>query len=132
MALTSGRVSEFIKDVHVAAQPIMEREYGMLLAEKRKHDPKATEVYDFENGYLTEQLRRAGYDFDSQTVRPYFPYPEVRKGILDTASKLFHVRFEPEANAPGWDPAVETFQVWEGDQRIGRIYLDMHPRKGKF
>ena len=131
MALTSGRVAGFIRDVESAARPVMEKEYAQLLAQKRKHDPKATEVFDFENSYLTEQLRRAEYSFDSQSVRPYFPYPEVRQGILDTAAKLFHVRFEPE-NAPGWDPAVETFQVWEGDHRIGRIYLDMHPRPGKF
>ncbi len=42
------------------------------------------------------------------------------------------MRFEPEPTAGGWDPAVETFQVWEGNERIGRIYLDMHPRKGKY
>ncbi len=132
MAVTSERIAKFIKDVSDAARPVMDREYGMLLSEKKKHDPKATEVYDYENSYLTEQLRRAGYDFDSQSVRPYFPYPQVRQGILDTASSLFHVTFKREPDAPGWDPAVETFQVWEGSERIGRIYLDMHPRPGKF
>ncbi|MGH9441892.1 MAG: M3 family metallopeptidase [Thermoanaerobaculia bacterium] len=131
MASTSGTVAGFIRDVESAARPVMEKEYAELLAQKRKSDPKATEVFDFENSYLTEQLRRAEYAFDSQSVRPYFPYPVVRQGILDTAARLFHVRFEPE-NVPGWDPAVETFQVWEGDKRIGRIYLDMHPRPGKF
>jgi len=132
MASTSARVAQFIQDLAAAARPVMEREYTQILAEKRKHEPNASEVHDFEGSYLTEQVRRAGFDFDSQSVRPYFPYPEVRQGILDTASKLFHVRFEPEKDAGGWDPAVETFQVWEGNDRIGRIYLDMHPRPGKY
>jgi thimet oligopeptidase len=132
MASTSARVAQFIRDVEAAARPVMEREYGTLLAEKRKREPNASEVFDYEGSYMTEQVRRAGYDFDSQSVRPYFPYPEVRQGILDTASKLFHVRFEPEPDAGGWDPAVETFEVWEGDERIGRVYLDMHPRPGKY
>jgi len=132
MARTSARVAEFIRELDAAARPVMEREYATLLAEKRKREPGATEIHDYESSYLSEQVRRTSYDFDSQSVRPYFPYPRVRQGILDTASKLFHVRFEPEPTAGGWDPSVETFQVWEGNDRIGRIYLDMHPRKGKF
>ena len=132
MAVTGARIAEFLNEVDAATRPVMKREFETLLAEKRKHEPGATEIFDYEGSYLIEEVRRAGYDFDSQSVRPYFPYPEVRKGILDTASKLFHVRFEPEPGAGGWDPAVETFQVWEGNERIGRIYLDMHPRKGKF
>ncbi|HET9793374.1 MAG TPA: M3 family metallopeptidase [Thermoanaerobaculia bacterium] len=132
MALTAARVAGFIRDVDAAARPIMEREYATLLAEKRKREPNAAEIFDFENSYWSEQVRRSNFDFDSQSVRPYFPYPEVRQGILDTASRLFHVRFEQEKDAPGWDPAVETFQVFDGGERIGRIYLDMHPRPGKF
>jgi thimet oligopeptidase len=132
MASTSARVAQFIRDVDAAARPIMEREYATLLAEKRKHEPNATGIFDFENSYLSEQVRRANYDFDSQSVRPYFPYAEVRQGILDTASKLFHVTFVPEKDAPGWDKSVETFEVREGNTLVGRIYLDMHPRPGKF
>lgn len=132
MASTAAEVDKFIHDLAAAARPVMDREYAQILAEKRKHEPNASEVYDFEGSYLTEQLRRASYDFDSQTVRPYFPYPEVREGILDTASKLFHIRFEQEKDAPGWDPSVETFEVFEGSEPLGRIYLDMHPRPGKF
>ena len=119
MARTSARVSEFIRDLDAADRPIMEREFQTLLAEKRKREPGATELHDYETSYFTEQVRRAGFDFDSQSVRPYFPYPRVRQGILDTASKLFHVRFEPEPTAGEWDPAVETFQVWEGDNGSG-------------
>jgi thimet oligopeptidase len=132
MAVSGGRIADFLGQVDAAAQPVMKREFETLLTEKRKHDPKATEVADYESSYLLEQVRRAGYDFDSQAVRPYLSYPRVRQGILDTASKLFHVTFEPEPTAGGWDPSVETFQVREGGQPIGRLYLDMHPREGKF
>jgi thimet oligopeptidase len=56
----------------------------------------------------------------------------VRKGILDTASTLFHVTFQQEQNVPSWDPAVETWDVRDNGKAIGRFYLDMHPRPGKF
>src|SRR5262249_7016963 len=31
-----------------------------------------------------------------------------------------------------WDPSVEGYEVYEGDRLIGRFYLDMHPRDGKY
>jgi thimet oligopeptidase len=33
---------------------------------------------------------------------------------------------------PAWDPAVETWDVVDGNKAIGRFYLDMHPRPGKY
>jgi thimet oligopeptidase len=77
-------------------------------------------------------VRRSQYNFDSQAVRPYLPYEQVKQGILDTAAKLFHVTFRQEMNVPAWDPAVETWDTIEDGKVIGRFYLDMHPRAGKF
>jgi thimet oligopeptidase len=81
-------------------------------------------------GYWYEQFRRSAYDFDSQSVRPYFPYVKVEAGVLETAARLFKVEFQP-SSAPGWDPAVSVFEVHEAGKVVGRFYLDMHPREGK-
>jgi thimet oligopeptidase len=56
----------------------------------------------------------------------------VKQGVLDTASALFQVTFLQESGVPAWDPAVETWQVLDHGNVIGRIYLDMHPRSGKY
>ncbi len=132
MIQQGGNIADFIEKVNQAARPVMEKEFAMLLAEKKKTDPSATEIWDYENGYLSEQLRRSQYNFDSQSVRPYLPFNEVRQGILDTASTLFHVKFVREENVPSWDPTVETWDVLDGGKTIGRFYLDMHPREGKY
>jgi thimet oligopeptidase len=132
MIQAGGNIADFIQKVDEAARPVTQREYAMLLAEKRKTDPAAKEVGDYENGYLNELVRRSQYNFDSQVVRPYLPFNEVRQGILDTASTLFHVKFVREENVPSWDPSVETWYVTDGGKTIGRFYLDMHPRPGKF
>ena len=129
---TGAKIGEFIRQIDTAARPMADREYAMLLDEKRKAQPGASEIDDYETAYLSELVRRAKYDFDSQSVRPYFPYARVKQGILDTASRLFHVDFRREMNAPAWDPAVETWDVLESGKVIGRIYFDMHPRKGKY
>jgi len=132
MIKTGGNIGDFIQQVDSAARPIAKREFEVALAEKRKTDPNATEIYDYESFHLNEMVRRAQYDFDSQQVRPYLPFNEVRQGILDTASTLFHVKFQREENVPAWDPGVETWQVVDSGKVVGRFYLDMHPRPGKY
>jgi thimet oligopeptidase len=42
------------------------------------------------------------------------------------------VTFQQEPNVPSWDPTVETWMVLDKGKPIGRFYLDMHPRPGKF
>lgn len=132
MVAKGANIAAFIQSLDTAAQPGWGRELQMLLAQKRRTDPKAQGITDYEVGYLSEQVRRAKYDFDSQSVRPYLPYQRVKQGILDTAATLFHLKFRQEPNATGWDPAVETWDVIDGGQAIGRFYLDMHPRPGKY
>ncbi len=56
--------------------------------------------------------------------------------MLATAARLFHVKFVEVKGLELWDPSVSVFDVQdaaEGDvgKKLGRIYLDMHPREGK-
>ncbi len=125
-------IGDFIQKVDAAAHPIAQRELAMQLSEKQKSDPAAKQIEDYEVGYLNELVRRAQFDFDSQAVRPYLPFNEVRKGIFNTAATLFHVTFRQEENVPAWDPSVETWDVIDSGKTVGRFYLDMHPRPGKF
>lgn len=129
---TGARIADFISDLDKAARPVVEKEFQMLLTEKRKTDPQATAIGLQEKSYLQEQVRRSSFNFDSQSVRPYFPYGRVKQGILDTAATLFHVTFQQEKAVPAWDPTVETWRVIDAGKVIGRFYLDMHPRTGKF
>jgi thimet oligopeptidase len=125
-------IANFIQQVNDASRPLAQREFAMLLAEKQKMHPDAKEISVDETGYLSELVRRSKYDFDSQSVRPYFPFQQVKQGILDSAADLFQVSFHREENVPAWDPAVETWIVVDHGKPIGRFYLDMHPRDGKY
>ena len=129
----SGKhIADFIAELDTATRPGAQREMQMILEEKRKADPAAGTVSIHERGYYAELLRRSRFNFDSQSVRPYFPYRAVRQGILDIAAELFHVSFRQEVGAPAWDPSVEVWDVIDSGAVIGRFYLDMHPRAGKF
>jgi thimet oligopeptidase len=132
MIAKGHNIGDFIQQVNDASRPLAQREFKMLLAEKQKTDPAAKEIWDYERVYLSELVRRSRYDFDSQSARPYFPFMQVKQGILDAAAELFRVSFQQEQNVPAWDSSVETWIVIDHNQPIGRFYLDMHPRPGKF
>ncbi len=133
---TSGHVETLLNQLDEASQAIAKREYGQLLAFAKQQQPGLTTISESDAPYWSEQYRRQKYDFDAQSVRPYFPYDEVQTGILKTAARLFHVTFKPVKDAVVWNPSVDTFDVLDaapGNQGklLGRIYLDMHPREGK-
>ena len=132
MIKRGSNIDDFIRQIDSAARPIAKREFDMALTEKRKTDSTATEIFDYEGSHLNELVRRSRFDFDSQQVRPYLPFNEVRQGIMDTAATLFHVKFNREENVLAWDPSVETWDVVDNGKIFGRFYLDMHPRPGKY
>jgi thimet oligopeptidase len=122
----------FIEKIANASHDRTIREYQILLERKKQDVPDATEVNAWESGYYSELVRKAKYDFDGQKVRPYFPYDEVKLGILNVYSKLFGVEFRRNNSAPVWHPSVECYDTYENGGLVGRFYLDMHPRKDKF
>jgi len=132
MIRSGAKIGDFIHDVDVSARLVAQREFALILGEKQKAHPDAKEVSDYEGFFLREAVRRSNFDFDSSTVRPYFPYPGVKQGVLDVAAKLFQLNFRQEPNVPAWDPSVETWDVYDSGKMIGRFYLDMHPRAGKY
>ena len=127
---SAANVRTFLKKLNEASREGAEHEHEMVLTFARSRDAALKEIDITSRGYWYEQFRRAQFDFDSQSVRPYFPYDQVEAGVLETAAKLFKIEFR-RSEARGWDPAVSVFDVIEGGRPVGRFYLDMHPREGK-
>ncbi|MDE1160567.1 MAG: Zn-dependent oligopeptidase [Acidobacteriaceae bacterium] len=132
---SAENMRRFLDEVEAASRPTAVKEFAALEAFVREHDASALPLTLSDARFWEEQYRRANYNFDSQSVRPYFPYQAVQQGILRTAGTFFGVRFERDANAAVWDPSVEAYSVFDttsaSPEAIGRIYLDMHPREGK-
>jgi thimet oligopeptidase len=127
---SAGNVRTFLTKLDEASRDGARREVEQVLEFARNRQPGLSSIDITSRGYWYEQFRRSAYDFDSQSVRPYFPYAKVEAGVLGTAARLFKVEFSPSP-VPGWDPAVSVFEVHEGGKLVGRFYLDMHPREGK-
>jgi len=130
MMESAANVRTFLAKLDEASREGARDEHAQVLAFARDRQPELSEIDITSRGYWYEQFRRTKYDFDSQSVRPYFPYARVEAGVLETAAKLFKVEFRP-STAPAWHEAVSVYEVFEGGRLVGRFYLDMHPREGK-
>ncbi len=123
---------EFIGRVSAASEARMRRDYAQLLDRKRADDPGAERVHGWDSAYLQERIKAERHGVDGREVRSYFEYRRVKEGVLALVGRLFAVRFTPAAGQPVWHPEVEVYDVEEGERTLGRIYLDMHPREGKY
>jgi thimet oligopeptidase len=131
MMESAANMQAFLDDLDHASKGGAEKEYAMILEFARERQPGLTQIDAASRGYWLELYRRSAFDFDSQSVRPYFPYARVEPGVLATAEKLFQVSFRRIENPDVWHPSVSAWEVWDGTELAGRFYLDMHPREGK-
>ena len=126
-----AKLAEYLAGIDAASREPGAREDAALLSFARERDPSIQKISYADLRYWQEQYRRARFNFDSQSVRPYFPYAGVERGVITTASRLFHLDIRPVSGVRTWHPSVTTYDVYDGPVRLGRIYLDMHPREGK-
>lgn len=129
---TAQAAAEFIAETSDAVQDRVRHEYAELLAHKRTEDPAASVVEPWDHRYLVERVKVDRYAFDAQDLRPYFEYGRVKAGLMAVTSRLFGISFEPRPDLPVWHPDVEAYEVRQGSDLLGRIYLDMHPRADKY
>jgi thimet oligopeptidase len=132
MIQSDKNVASFIERLRGLTLKRAQEEYATYLKRKQEDEPGATALNQWDRRYYGELIRKRDYNFDAQQARPYFPFEEVKEGILSSTSKLFGVTYKRIANADVWDPSVEAYEVWEDGRMIGRFYLDLHPRPGKY
>lgn len=131
-----------------AARAFLER-LGALLAtparadlrryfgRKRRDHPDVArlELWDaefFGRGYYDGKIRAEEFGVDTKLLRAYLPYPRVRDGLFALCRELFDITFTRAPGAEVWHPSVEAYDVARAGVPLGRSYLDLVPREGKF
>ncbi|MGZ3427294.1 MAG: M3 family metallopeptidase [Polyangia bacterium] len=132
MIRTPQAAHQFVDEITRVSQRRAADDYQLLLTRLRKDQPRATTVPAWDVSYLKERVRAEQLDFDAQSVRPYFEFGRVQAGLLELSAKLFGIEYRRVADARTWHPDVEVYDVFDGPEKLGRIYLDLHPRAGKF
>jgi peptidyl-dipeptidase Dcp len=83
--------------------------------------------------FYSERVRRAEFDVDDASVRPYLELDRVmRDGVFFAANQLFGLTFEPRNDLPVYHPDVRVFQVCDADHTpLALLYLDHYKRDNK-
>ncbi|MEO6771914.1 MAG: M3 family metallopeptidase [Kofleriaceae bacterium] len=134
MIRSGDAAAEFIAKVWKLAAPRAEQDYTELLRQLRTIEPAATSVADWQKTWLEHLVKISRYEVDASAVRQYFPYERVLAGLLEITSEIFDLRYVAvDGDTAGvWHDSVLAFDVVRGPEKLGRIYLDMHPREGKY
>lgn len=131
MAGSPERVAGFIDELKGYTGEVQNREYEVLLARLRQDHPQADRLESWQRSYVQGKVSREQFGVDSKEIRQYFTYNNSRAGIFSLVQDLFGVRMEPWETQT-WHEDVEAYELYEDDGLIGRFYLDMHPREGKY
>ncbi|KAB2900243.1 MAG: Zn-dependent oligopeptidase [Kofleriaceae bacterium] len=132
MIKSAKNAADFIERVAKLAQARAKKDYAELLKELKTIDKKATRVEDWQKMYLENRVKKKKYEVDSKEVRPYFPYEQTLAGLLEITGTIYDIQYVPAKDVAPWHPDVKVFDVMRGEEKLGRVYLDMHPRDGKY
>ncbi|MCA9517362.1 MAG: Zn-dependent oligopeptidase, partial [Myxococcales bacterium] len=131
MAKSADTVESFIKEVKQVTEPRTIADLQVLLARKKQDMPDAEHIMAHDRFYYIAVVHKEKFDFDPQSVRPYFAYEKVKQGVLDLYSELFGLEFV-KLDMPTWAPGVDAYELKVDGQPAGRFFLDMHPRADKY
>lgn len=124
-------IPAFIDRIAAAAEAPMRRDLELLLERYRRDVPDATRIDTADSLYYEELVRQERHDVDAQQVRTYFDFAHVRRGLLEVTGRLFGLEYR-QVDVPVWHEEVAAYDVLRDGSMIGRIYLDLHPREGKY
>ncbi|WP_235737734.1 M3 family metallopeptidase [Nocardioides alcanivorans] len=125
-------IGDFIDQVAADARTSAERDIEVLVQRARRDEPTLAGIDASSSRYWSEVVGRERFGVDAQQVRQYFDFTKVRQGLLDATGRLFGLTWTPVADAPSWHGDVTSYDVGLGDEVLGRIHLDLHPREGKY
>ena len=133
MAHNGARALSFLEDLKSKTERRFREENRELLEFRRSIEgPEAPALEPWDVAYYAEKQRAALYDFDEETLRPYFPLEKVVAGMFDLVHRLYGITGTEERGVPTWDAQVCYYNVHdENGQFIGGFYADWYPRENK-
>jgi thimet oligopeptidase len=138
MLRTPEDARKFLERLGAVLKPPTERELQRLLERKRRdyHSASHLENWDLAStpvsGYYVERIRTEEYGVDTKLLSAYLPYVQVRDGLFKLCSELFGITIFRNTSADVWHPTVEVYDVVRGTVPLGRFFLDLVPREGKY
>ncbi|MXP41027.1 dipeptidyl carboxypeptidase II [Altererythrobacter soli] len=110
-----------------------QRREAALLNQAIKAEGKNFTVKPWDWQMYAEKVRKERYDFDAESVRPYFQLrPVLEDGVFFAMNKLYGLTFKARTDLPVYHPDVWTYTVFDKDgSELGLFYFDPFQRPSK-
>ncbi len=131
MAASPENVYKFLNDILTPALRKGKKEVEEMqqLVNKEGNNFKI-EPWDY--WYYYALLSKDKFNFDEESVRPYFKLENVLEGAFTLANKLYGVTFTQLNGMQVFYPEANVYEVKEADgKHIGILYTDFFPRGSK-
>lgn len=133
MAQNPETVTNFLDELIDKAKPHATREMEELKEFAHKVDgldPEDFQSWDYM--FYAEKMKTEKFEFDEETLKPFFELSRVIDGIFLVAQKLYGLHFKERKDIPVYHEDVQVFEVRDLEDRFVSIfYSDLFPRKGK-
>ena len=132
MAQDPKTAVDFMRQMIPALGATQRREAAML-NEAIAAEGKDFTVRPWDWQMYAEKVREERYDFDAESVRPYFQLRRVLEdGVFFAANKLYGLTFKARTDLPVYHPDVWTYSVFDKDgSELGVFYFDPFQRPSK-
>ncbi|KXT15468.1 hypothetical protein AC579_10592 [Pseudocercospora musae] len=149
MAKTPKTVDDFLGDLRTRLAPGGLKEIEKLKALKKEVTGKDDKYYLWDHRFYDTLMLERDYQLDQNKIAEYFPLQTSIAGMLNIFEEIFGLQFvkiegehrdqispSGKGNDIVWHEDVHVFAVWddagEGGEFVGYLYLDLHPREGKY
>lgn len=156
MAKTPKTVDDFLGDLKGKLMEGGQKERAALtelkksdLASRGSEKSFDGHYYLWDQRFYNRLMLERDYQVDQEKLAEYFPLGPSIEGMLEIFEKLFGLSFvevsgkDRDSISPSgkgedvvWHPDCQVFSVWNsedmGGEFVGYLYLDLHPREGKY
>ncbi len=129
MAEKVAAVDRLTSRLREAARPAAGREHTALADFARQHG-QSEPLKAWDIAFWSERMRKTIFDFDDETLRPFFQFPVVLDALFEITQRLFGVTIQAaDGQTPVWHPDVRFFRVRDAaDKPLAAFYLDPYSR----
>ena len=131
MAESPDAVESFLLELSAKARPFAQAELDALRNFARERDG-LTDLAPWDTAYYSEKLKEQQLGYSEEELRPYFPAPQVIRGMFEVVERMYGVTIEEATGIETWHKDVSTWRLAEADgSEIGLFYLDPFARQDK-
>ena len=132
MAETPANVRKLLNDLYRAYRPVATAEMEELSAFAKLLEGDGFQLMPWDYAYYSQKLLKRKFDFDPETLRPYFQLENVKEGVFSLATRLYGITFRRSADIETYHPDVEAYEVTDKDGTfLAVLYADFFPRPNK-